>query len=87
MKGLFQGIYPLLGLAALLGSAALMVSFGGWGGLLFILLLVFAALLPVADRIFYSERADPLKGLLERRAKGREVHSPEETTQKEEQRP
>lgn len=80
MRGLLQGFAPLLGIALILGGAGLFIGFTGWGGLLFILLLVFAIILPVADRIFYGERANPnpLEGFFRKRAGEKAEERPKE---------
>jgi len=69
VRGLLQGFAPLLGLALVLGGAGLFIGFTGWGGLLFLLLLLFALIVPITDRIFYGERADlnPLEGFFRKR--------------------
>jgi hypothetical protein len=80
VRGLLQGFGPLLGLALILGGAGLFIGFTGWGGLLFLLLLVFAIILPVTDRIFYGERADlnPLEGFFRKRAGEKAEGQPKE---------
>lgn len=80
MRGLLQGFGPLLGIALILGGAGLLISFTGWGGLLFLLLLVFAIIVPITDRIFYGERADlnPLEGFFRKRAGEKAEEQPEE---------
>lgn len=80
MRGLLQGFGPLLGLALILGGAGLLISFTGWGGLLFLLLLVFAIIVPITDRIFYGERADlsPLEGFFRKRAGEKAEERPKE---------
>jgi len=89
VRGLLQGFGPVLGLALVLGGAGLFIGFTGWGGLLFLLLLVFAIIVPITDRIFYGDRADlnPLEGFFRRRTgekaeerpkEGEEVESREE---------
>ena len=79
MRGLLQGFAPLLGLALILGGAGLLISSTGWGGLLFLLLLLFAIIVPITDRIFYGERADlnPLEGFFRKRAGERVEEQPE----------
>ncbi len=80
MRGLLQGFAPLLGLALVLGGVGLFIGFTGWGGLLFLLLLLFAIIVPITDRIFYGERADlnPLERLFRKRAGERAEERPEE---------
>lgn len=70
MRELLRGFGPLLGIALILGSAGLLIRFTGWGGFLFLLLLLFAIIIPITDRIFYRERADlnPLEGFFRKRA-------------------
>ncbi len=88
MRKLLQGFNPLLGLALVLGGAGLFIGFTGWGGLLFLLLLLFAIIVPITDRIFYGERAElsPLEGFLRKRAseKGEEPEGKEEVKSREE---
>jgi hypothetical protein len=80
VRGLLQGFAPLLGLALILGGAGLFIGFTGWGGLLFLLLLVFAIIVPVTDRIFYGERADlnPLEGFFRKKAGEKAEERPKE---------
>jgi predicted PurR-regulated permease PerM len=80
VRGLLQGFAPLLGIALILGGAGLFIGFTGWGGLLFLLLLVFAIIVPITDRIFYGERADlnPLEGFFRKRTGEKAEEQPEE---------
>lgn len=80
MRGLLQGFGPLLGIALILGGAGLFIGFTGWGGLLFLLLLAFAIIVPITDRIFYGERAElnPLEGLFRKKAGEKAEERPEE---------
>jgi hypothetical protein len=80
VRRLLQGFAPLLGLALILGGAGLLISSTGWGGLLFLLLLLFAIIVPITDRIFYGERADlnPLEGFFRKRAGEKAEEQPEE---------
>jgi hypothetical protein len=80
VRGLLQGFAPLLGLALILGGAGLFIGFTGWGGLLFLLLLLFAIIVPITDRIFYGERAElnPLEGFFRKRTGGRAEERPKE---------
>jgi len=80
VRRLLQGFGPLLGIALILGGAGLFIGFTGWGGLLFLLLLLFAIIVPITDRIFYGERADlnPLEGLFRKRTGERAEERPKE---------
>jgi predicted PurR-regulated permease PerM len=80
VRGLLRGFAPLLGIALILGGAGLLVGFTGWGGLLFLLLLVFAIIVPITDRIFYGERANlnPLEGFFRKRTGEEAGGQPEE---------
>jgi hypothetical protein len=79
VRGLLQGFGPLLGIALILGGAGLLIRFTGWGGLLFLLLLAFAIIVPITDRIFYGERANlnPLEGFFRKKAGEKTEERPE----------